>query len=178
MLAIGRFKKKKKEQASKKNQVNNDSNNSINNSNSINNNHNSNINKNKNDKEPHHPPHQIVDLTSQLASHIKLRRSYSDSTLSNYNLKLEYLVRHEKIHRHDTKNDWIEPPIDPSLPITMVFTDVQGSTSLWESLPLEMEKCISLHDQCIRDLMVQHNGFEVITEGGKYKYYYYNYIHN
>ena len=158
MIAIGRFSKKKVNEGNHK--VNYDIHNNCDDDYTD--------DQNENNKELHHPPHQVVDLSSQLVSHIKLRRSYSDSTLSNYNLKLEYLVRHERMHRHDTESDWIEPLIDPSLPITMVFTDVQGSTSLWESIPLDMEKSIALHDQCIRDLIVQHNGFEVITEGGKY----------
>ncbi|KAG2501111.1 hypothetical protein HYH03_000929 [Edaphochlamys debaryana] len=48
---------------------------------------------------------------------------------------------------------------------TLLVTDVQGSTSLWELLPAEvMQASLQLHDAVIRRLLSQHGGYESATE--------------
>jgi len=49
--------------------------------------------------------------------------------------------------------------------ITIVFTDIQGSTSLWEADALSMKEALSLHDSIIRKCYSTHNGYEISTEG-------------
>lgn len=61
-----------------------------------------------------------------------------------------------------------QPPMD-SDQVTMVFTDVQGSTSLWEADPDAMEQALSLHDSTIRKVLAKHNGYEVTTEGDAFQ---------
>jgi class 3 adenylate cyclase len=60
------------------------------------------------------------------------------------------------------------PPLDTDQ-VTMVFTDVQGSTSLWEANPKAMEQALRLHDATIRLNLAKHDGYEVTTEGDAFQ---------
>lgn len=60
------------------------------------------------------------------------------------------------------------PPLDTD-ETTMVFTDVQGSTSLWEANPQAMDKALRLHDSIMRQNMAKHDGYEVTTEGDAFQ---------
>jgi class 3 adenylate cyclase len=48
---------------------------------------------------------------------------------------------------------------------TIVLTDVQGSTSLWEANPQAMQEALDLHDKILRRFCAFHNGYEIDTEG-------------
>lgn len=47
--------------------------------------------------------------------------------------------------------------------VTMLFTDIQGSTSLWEQCPMAMNDALSLHDRIMRESIAQFFGYEVTT---------------
>ena len=47
----------------------------------------------------------------------------------------------------------------------IVFTDIVGSTTLWEQAPQVMSKSLKLHNTVIRDAIEQHDGYEVKTIG-------------
>ena len=49
--------------------------------------------------------------------------------------------------------------------VTIIFTDVQGSTSLWESCPSDMKKAVDIHDTIMRQCYANHSGYEISTEG-------------
>lgn len=49
--------------------------------------------------------------------------------------------------------------------VTIIYTDVQGSTSLWEADPLAMKKGTDIHDSIIRKCYAEHTGYEITTEG-------------
>lgn len=53
----------------------------------------------------------------------------------------------------------------PEGDVTIIFTDVQGSTSLWEACPTDMKKALDIHDMIMRRCYTNHNGYEVLTEG-------------
>mmetsp|Transcript_14281 Transcript_14281/g.30984 ORF Transcript_14281/g.30984 Transcript_14281/m.30984 type:complete len:893 (-) Transcript_14281:422-3100(-) len=53
----------------------------------------------------------------------------------------------------------------PEGEVTIIYTDVQGSTSLWEADPLAMKKSTDIHDQIIRKCYSDHGGYEITTEG-------------
>jgi len=53
--------------------------------------------------------------------------------------------------------------------VTMVFTDVEGSTSLWEADPEAMHVALELHDATIRGLLAKHHGYEITTEGDAFQ---------
>lgn len=60
-------------------------------------------------------------------------------------------------------------PTADSDDFTMVFTDVQGSTSLWEANPEAMQQALRLHDATIRQVLAKHEGYEVATEGDAFQ---------
>ena len=57
------------------------------------------------------------------------------------------------------------PRVGPKGRVTMLFTDIQSSTSLWEADEDTMAECLIMHDNILRLKLKAHNGFEVKTEG-------------
>jgi class 3 adenylate cyclase len=53
------------------------------------------------------------------------------------------------------------PPMDNA---TIVFTDVQNSTDLWERDEHAMKQALSTHDQILRRVCGAHHGYEIDTE--------------
>ena len=56
----------------------------------------------------------------------------------------------------------------PSAPlgqVSFVFTDIQGSSLLWERLPEAMAVALEQHDRIVRKALRSHRGYEVKTEG-------------
>jgi class 3 adenylate cyclase len=49
--------------------------------------------------------------------------------------------------------------------VTIVFTDIQGSTSMWESCPSAMKEAQDIHDIIMRQCYSDHKGYEIMTEG-------------
>ena len=50
-------------------------------------------------------------------------------------------------------------------PFTIIFTDIQSSTSLWAEVPEEMGAALEVHHRLIRQLIKRHRGYEVKTIG-------------
>ncbi len=53
----------------------------------------------------------------------------------------------------------------PTGTVTLVFTDVQGSTDLWESMGDAFGAVLTDHNTLMRELIAEHSGYEVKTEG-------------
>ena len=53
----------------------------------------------------------------------------------------------------------------PTGMISIVFTDIKGSTTLWETYPAAMRSAIKLHNDVMRRQLRRIGGFEVKTEG-------------
>lgn len=53
----------------------------------------------------------------------------------------------------------------PTGEVTLVFTDIQGSTALWETMPRAMSEALAVHDALLRETMADLLGYEVKTEG-------------
>ncbi|KAG2496361.1 hypothetical protein HYH03_005591 [Edaphochlamys debaryana] len=52
---------------------------------------------------------------------------------------------------------------------TLLITDAQNSTVLWEQLPVEvMDVVLKLHHSTIRSVLARHNGYESATEGDSF----------
>lgn len=53
----------------------------------------------------------------------------------------------------------------PTGQVTLVFTDLQGSTELWEKLQARFAEALAAHNAVMRSLIAKHGGYEVKTEG-------------
>src|SRR4051794_18715220 len=53
----------------------------------------------------------------------------------------------------------------PSGTISFLFTDLEGSTRLWQEHPDAMREALARHDQILRDVMEAHHGHVVKTTG-------------
>eukprot|EP01060_Flectonema_neradi_P000830 TRINITY_DN10500_c0_g1_i1.p2 TRINITY_DN10500_c0_g1~~TRINITY_DN10500_c0_g1_i1.p2 ORF type:complete len:601 (+),score=127.47 TRINITY_DN10500_c0_g1_i1:2546-4348(+) len=49
--------------------------------------------------------------------------------------------------------------------IALAFTNIQSSASLWESAPQSMQKAITAHNETLRRIIKENNGYEVKTIG-------------
>ena len=49
--------------------------------------------------------------------------------------------------------------------VTLIFTDVQGSTGIWENSPNVMRGALAIHDTLMRETLEMMGGYEVKTEG-------------
>jgi class 3 adenylate cyclase/Tfp pilus assembly protein PilF len=52
--------------------------------------------------------------------------------------------------------------------VALVFTDVRGSTSLWDQHPEEMRAALRLHNELVRGTVTEFGGQEVKTEGDSF----------
>eukprot|EP01063_Lacrimia_lanifica_P023674 TRINITY_DN3130_c0_g1_i1.p1 TRINITY_DN3130_c0_g1~~TRINITY_DN3130_c0_g1_i1.p1 ORF type:complete len:1149 (+),score=316.89 TRINITY_DN3130_c0_g1_i1:59-3448(+) len=53
-------------------------------------------------------------------------------------------------------------------PVTIVFTDIEGSTKLWEDAPGAMSVALQLHDAVVREVIFRTGGYEVKTLGDSF----------
>ena len=49
--------------------------------------------------------------------------------------------------------------------VTFLFTDVEGSTRMWEEAPDFMMQALDQHDEVIDEAVERHNGFSVKPRG-------------
>jgi class 3 adenylate cyclase len=60
----------------------------------------------------------------------------------------------------------VEPP--PSGVVTFLFTDIEGSTGLWERDEPGMERALSRHDAVVRAAIEDHGGYVFSTAGDSF----------
>src|SRR5215210_2426 len=53
----------------------------------------------------------------------------------------------------------------PTGTITFLFTDIEGSTGLWEQYPTAMKSALHRHDSILRDAVVANQGYVFKTVG-------------
>ncbi|KAG2450079.1 hypothetical protein HYH02_000183, partial [Chlamydomonas schloesseri] len=69
---------------------------------------------------------------------------------------------------HEKRDRLLAAP-GPGPGTTLLVTDIQDSTCLWESLPAEaMDSAVKLHHRVIRELLLPHHGYETATEGDSF----------
>jgi class 3 adenylate cyclase len=53
----------------------------------------------------------------------------------------------------------------PTGTVTFLFTDIEGSTKLWERSPQAMQRALARHDQILRDAVEERGGYIFKTAG-------------
>ena len=53
----------------------------------------------------------------------------------------------------------------PASVVTVLFTDIEGSTELWEKAPRDMGSALARHDQLLRRVLADHGGYVFATGG-------------
>src|SRR5438309_10227127 len=57
------------------------------------------------------------------------------------------------------------PTTLPTGTVTFLFTDIEGSTRMWEAHPRAMQAAIARHDALLREAIEQHGGYVFKTVG-------------
>ncbi|CAG9466944.1 unnamed protein product [Pedinophyceae sp. YPF-701] len=60
------------------------------------------------------------------------------------------------------------PPMGNDGPVTLVNTDIVGSTLLWELDPVAMLAALNVHNAVLRRALLPHYGYEIQTEGDSF----------
>lgn len=55
--------------------------------------------------------------------------------------------------------------VPPSGTVTLLFTDIEGSTRAWEEHPGSMRAALRRHDDLVRDVVVARRGYVFKTVG-------------
>jgi class 3 adenylate cyclase len=53
----------------------------------------------------------------------------------------------------------------PTATVTFLFTDIEGSTQLWEQHPEAMSAALKRHDRLLRETVEAHQGWVIKTTG-------------
>lgn len=53
----------------------------------------------------------------------------------------------------------------PTGTVTFLFTDIEGSSGLWDAHPEQMQAAVARHDQILREAIAGHNGVTFKTVG-------------
>src|SRR3954452_8667981 len=62
---------------------------------------------------------------------------------------------------------WLVEP-RPTGTVTFLFTDIEGSTRLWETDPDAMDAALELHDELLREAVAAHGGYVFSTGGDSF----------
>jgi predicted ATPase/class 3 adenylate cyclase len=62
----------------------------------------------------------------------------------------------------------MSPPSPPTGDVTFVFTDIEGSTALWDQTPDAMNESLAEHDRRIRAIVDRHDGYVFSTAGDSF----------
>ena len=54
----------------------------------------------------------------------------------------------------------------PTGTVTFLFTDIDGSSRMWERNPQAMQAALARHDEILRLVMEEHGGYVFTARGG------------
>ena len=89
-------------------------------------------------------------------------------TVSGQLVYFAYWRNQQAIRNYLRNVAMLRQPPRPGQPVTIVITDIEGSTALWDQLPVEMNEALATHDMLLRSLMRKHHGYELLTEGDSF----------
>ena len=104
---------------------------------------------------------KVLDAAKQ-TSLLELEKRAPKIFLRNRQL-LRTLESREKVFMRTEDHSTLSIP--PTGSVSLVFTDIQSSTLIWDTVPNVMEKVLELHNRLLRDLISEYDGYEVKTEG-------------
>eukprot|EP01061_Rhynchopus_euleeides_P016710 TRINITY_DN2802_c0_g1_i10.p1 TRINITY_DN2802_c0_g1~~TRINITY_DN2802_c0_g1_i10.p1 ORF type:complete len:1101 (+),score=326.30 TRINITY_DN2802_c0_g1_i10:445-3303(+) len=105
------------------------------------------------------PFHEVRDMQAnflQMAANLLEYRAYVPES-----------VLHEGSSGSSTEMT-AERRVAPTGDVAVMFTDIQGSTQLWKRSAADMNTALEQHNQIIRDVYRQHDGYEVKTIGDSF----------
>ncbi|KAJ9449912.1 Adenylate cyclase [Diplonema papillatum] len=105
---------------------------------------------------------QDVQLHTLQAAQAKLIAEFSKQMGRDPGLDMQMFVASNTPTPMKQEGDAELAPTDE---VTLVFTDVQNSTHLWDQATADMMRCLQIHNGLMRDLIKLHKGYEVKTEG-------------
>eukprot|EP00756_Hemistasia_phaeocysticola_P001513 Hpha_TRINITY_DN11064_c0_g1::TRINITY_DN11064_c0_g1_i1::g.92717::m.92717 len=110
-----------------------------------------------------------VDVTRPLSGLAEVRSMERSFRKMIDNLREFRKYMPASILDNDTHDDELEGRISavpaPDGNVTLVFTDIRGSTSLWETVTSAMAQALKLHNSIVRKAIADHGGYEVKTVG-------------
>ena len=68
----------------------------------------------------------------------------------------------------ETSETALPPGLEGEGEAAICFTDIQGSTAVWEAFPNEMKEALKIHNKIIRQCICTHGGYEVKTIGDSF----------
>eukprot|EP00741_Cyanophora_paradoxa_P015618 tig00020903_g15077.t1 len=111
---------------------------------------------------------RALDSVSRLASNLrKAEEELRESTdrASNFARQIEELERRAALATRAAAAQAEDANPAPTGRVALVFTDIQGSTSLWDADPEMMAEALREHNRILRECIRSARGFEVKTEG-------------
>eukprot|EP01059_Diplonema_ambulator_P036529 TRINITY_DN912_c3_g1_i1.p1 TRINITY_DN912_c3_g1~~TRINITY_DN912_c3_g1_i1.p1 ORF type:complete len:853 (+),score=134.61 TRINITY_DN912_c3_g1_i1:48-2606(+) len=111
---------------------------------------------------------RLTSPLRDLLDNLKMYRPYLPAHLLTRNSKIDLLS--QMGDDNDVSSEG-EPAFFPSSQpapqgtATIVFTDIQNSTALWEASTIGMRRALKIHNKVMRRSLHAHNGYEVKTIG-------------
>lgn len=85
---------------------------------------------------------------------------------------MQAVIAAQAVEKENLKQDFLELEVGRQLEsppeegtVTIVLTDVEHSTRLWEHNPKAMREALVLHDSVVRQTRERNHGYEIDTEG-------------
>ena len=109
--------------------------------------------------------HSLVDTASEKSRALALDLDKARAALSLEQLRAaQALIQARNL---EAENARLRNPHEsaPTGDVALVFTDVQGSTRMWNAMPSSMGAALWMHNAAIRAIIAETGGYEVKTEG-------------
>jgi serine/threonine protein kinase/predicted ATPase len=83
---------------------------------------------------------------------------------------LDAIMQDKSTGKVSTGLSWLAPVRDhaPDGKVTLVFTDIEGSSSLWDRAPRSMRSALDMHNAVLREALHSAGGYEVKTQGDSF----------
>ncbi len=87
---------------------------------------------------------------------------------SQFSKQIDVILKQMELIKEEKNALLVDSVPAPTGSVTLVFTDVEASTAQWEWDPQAMGEALRVHNQLFRELLREHKGYEVKTEGDSF----------